>query len=468
MITASDWNHGTVMNMKEIRLMNTGIYKGQVEHKYDYSANQFDVLAWGWSSTEKHIGIWFVNPTNEYLSGGPTKIELSAHRDATFNVGPQFYNDPAPPCLLNYWRGSHYGSTSCAVAAGEHWTKVIGPFLIYCNAGETPDAMWKDALARSDVESKAWPYEWASGVDYPHKSERGIASGQIVLKDPQAPDAKMTRLLVGLTWPDYEVPSRDGPVKVDWQTDAKHYQFWTRGDPATGRFTIPNIRPGTYTLHAIADGVLGEFVKTDVTIKPGETLDLGQLEWTPKRFGRQLWDIGIPDRTAGEFLHGDDYWHWGLYLKYPKDFPNDVNYVIGKSDFHKDWNYVQVPRATDDIAKADGTATTWTIHFTLPTVPHGKAILRLPICGSAAIAVDVAVNGQPAGSTGKLMYNQTINRDSVHGYWYEKDVVFNASLMKAGENVMTLSIPAGNVMNGVEYDYVRLELDESGGVTITQ
>ena len=74
MITTYDWDHGDVMNMKEARRMTSGDYKGQVEHKYDYSANQFDVRAWGWSSTSKHIGIWFVNPTIEYLSGGPTKI----------------------------------------------------------------------------------------------------------------------------------------------------------------------------------------------------------------------------------------------------------------------------------------------------------------------------------------------------------------------------------------------------------
>lgn len=47
MITAYDWNHGTELNSKEVRRMNTGIYKGQVEHKYDYAANQFDVRTWG-------------------------------------------------------------------------------------------------------------------------------------------------------------------------------------------------------------------------------------------------------------------------------------------------------------------------------------------------------------------------------------------------------------------------------------
>ena len=153
MISTYDWNHGTPMNMKEARRMNTGIYKGQVEHKYDYSANQFEVRAWGWSSTTEHVGLWFVNPSVEYLSGGPTKFELSSHRDATFTTS---LTAAAPPTLLNYWRGSHYGGSLCNVGQGESWTKVIGPFLIYCNAGSNPDAMWQDALAKAGTEAAAW------------------------------------------------------------------------------------------------------------------------------------------------------------------------------------------------------------------------------------------------------------------------------------------------------------------------
>src|SRR5215469_11113370 len=198
-ITAYDWDHGTVMNMKEARYMNSGDYKGQVEHKYDYSANQFNTLAWGWSSSAKNAGFWFVNPTTEYLSGGPTKVELSAHRDATFG---HELEAPAPPCLLNYWRGSHYGGSICSVTNGEAWTKVIGPFLIYFNSGKDHNAMWQDALKRSSVESKAWPYGWVSGVDFPHRNERANVSGRLVLYDPQS-NVKMDHVLVGLSAPAY-------------------------------------------------------------------------------------------------------------------------------------------------------------------------------------------------------------------------------------------------------------------------
>lgn len=454
MITAYDWDRGTRLNMKEARRMNTGILKGQVEHKYDYSAVQFETPAYGWSSTQQHIGFWIVNPSEEYLSGGPTKLELSAHRDATFTDS---LTAPAPPTLLNYWRGSHYGGSSCVMAQGEEWTKVIGPFLLYCNSAPTPDAAWRDALAQAGKEARAWPYPWVSGVDYPHKEARGTAAGQIVLADPQAPDAKMTHLLVGLAHPDY-TPDRGGPV--DWQLDAKYYQFWVRGD-AQGRFTIPNVRPGTYTLHAIADGVLGEYAKADVTVAAGKTLNLGRLTWTPVRHGRQLWDIGIPDRTAGEFRHGDRYNQWGLYLQYPKDFPNDVRYIIGKSDYHKDWNYAQVPRAQDETGSGTGPATTWSVTFDLPNAPHGLATLRLALAGTSARHIGVSVNGQLAGDTGPLEDTATIRRDAIRGYWRERDVAFDAALLKAGPNTLQLTIPAGGVMSGIEYDYLRLELDEA-------
>jgi rhamnogalacturonan endolyase len=446
-----DWDQGTPLNMKEVRRLNTGRYAGQVEHKYDYSAIQFDIPAYGWSSTQHHVGLWFVNPSIEYLSGGATKIELTGHLDN---------NEGGAPTLLNYWRGSHYGSSSCVIAQGEAWTKVIGPFLIYCNSAPDHDQMWKDALAKAAHEADAWPYDWVAGVDYPLKGQRGTVRGQVVLNDPQAAKARMANLLVGLAAPDYTVPGRRfGPSKVDWQLDAKHYQFWVRSEPgasATGgvSFTIPKVRPGKYTLHAIADGVLGEYAKADITVEPGKTLDLGRLEWKPVRHGRQLWEIGIPDRSAAEFRHGDHYWQWGLYNLYPKEFPDDVHFVIGKSDYRTDWNFCQPPRG-------NGQGTTWSVTFDLAEAPRGKATLRLAIAGNSARNIQVTVNDQPAGGTRPMPDTAVLRRDGIRGYWFERAVAFDAALLKPGANVLKLSIPAGGVMSGVLYDYLRLELDES-------
>jgi rhamnogalacturonan endolyase len=528
MITAYDWDHGTRMNMKEARRMNTGIYKGEVEHKYDYSANQFTVRTWGWQSSAHHLGLWFINPSVEYLSGGPTKFELSAHRDATFTDS---LVAPAPPTLLNYWRSSHYGGSMCGIAATDTWTKVVGPFLIYCDSGATRDAAWQNALAREKVEAKAWPYNWVASVDYPHKKQRATVTGKIVLYDPGAPGLIISNLLVGLAVPDYTPPppppfrgrgwfggfgfagggeddtnsvsaidgrnnfntnstaalgtnsvadgrtnrfgrfgrrgfggfgGRFGPRIVEWQNDAKHYEFWVKGD-AKGNFSIPNVRAGTYTLHAIADGVLGELALSNVMIKVGQKVNLGTLDWQPIRYGRQLWDIGIPNRTASEFLAGNDYFHWGWYLKYPKLFPNDVNYQIGKSDFHKDWFIEQVPHDenTNNITGTGrGRATTWTVGFNLPEAPHGTATLRLAICGVSAREIAATINDKPMGAVTNLMYNATIDRDGIGGSWCERDLVFDGTMMKAGENSLKLTVPSGGLTSGIMYDYLRLELNE--------
>jgi rhamnogalacturonan endolyase len=452
MITAYDWNHGTQMNLKEARRMNTGILKGQVEHKYDYSAIQWETPAYGWSSTKQQVGIWVVTANPDYMSGGPTKLELVTHRDATFTSS---LTAPAPPTLLYVWKGPHYGATDLVVPKGEQWTKTIGPFLLYCNSGATPDAMWHDALAEAAHESSQWPFRWAVAPGYPAASELGGLTGKIVLHDPHAPKEKMTNLRVGLTHPDYPLPSGE---MVDWQHDGKFYQYWSRGD-AQGNFSIAHIRPGTYTLHAFADGVLGEYAQANVTIAPGKSASAGRIVWTPVRYGRQLWDIGIPDRTSGEFLNGDHYWRWGIYNEYPKQFPHDVDYVIGKSDYHKDWNMMQVPRATDDSGSSRGSATTWTIEFNVDRQQHGLATLRLAFAGTEARSLTVAVNSKPVGILTGLPNTSVIHRDSDRGFWEERDVPFDASLLRNGQDKIELTIPAGPVMNGVQYDYLRLEVD---------
>ena len=56
---------------------------------------------------------------------------------------------------------------------------------------------------------------------------------------------------VGLTapaWKSAMPPGPGGAVRmIDWQQDAKFYQFWIRAKE-NGSFEIPDVRPGTYTL----------------------------------------------------------------------------------------------------------------------------------------------------------------------------------------------------------------------------
>jgi rhamnogalacturonan endolyase len=506
MCSNADTSSATVIHAKEQSILRTGIYQNSVEHKYTYCGIMYRLPAYGWSSTKDHIGVYFINPTTEYIGGGAEKMDLVCHMHAT---------------ILDYWTSGHYaGGAGCNVPAGENWKKTVGPIFVYFNTLQNPKdatpaelatlaatqgnptvpttwhdnafALWNDALDKAKEVEAAWPFDWVSGVDYPHKNERGNVTGQFVLNDPQAASTKLPNLTVGLAHPDYTsgaggfVARAGNGNTITWQHDGNYYEFWNNGTE-DGKFTITNVRPGTYTMHAFADGVLGEYAKTNITVEAGKNLDLGKVEWTPVRNGKQVWEIGYPNRNGSEFFKGDQYWLWGWGLRYGDLFPNDITYTIGKSDWHKDWFFEQVPHATSDAWKnpaakdplnqafgwvnlptgnqdmwrqwGQGRATTWTVKFNMDKAVQGTATLRVSLGGSDSTTLSIGVNGKPAGeirpiSTNALRYNTD------RGVWREYSQPFDASLMKAGENTMTLTVPAGDCTSGVCYDYLRLELQE--------
>jgi rhamnogalacturonan endolyase len=449
MINGYDWMHGTPLNLKEARRMTTGIHQGEVEHKYDYNMLFSETPAYGWSSSTKDVGLWIINPSTEYISNGPTRVDYGGHIDLKDSPN-------ANPTLLLIWHSFHYGGTAISVSQNEDWKKVIGPFYVYCDSGATPDAMWHDALSRAEVEKKAWPYDWAKMDGYANAADRGAVTGSLTVKDPQQPSATAANAWVGLAAPPYMATDQQNkPFNVAWETDGKNYEYWVKADDK-GAFTI-HARPGTYELYAFNNGIFGDYSKADVNVTAGKTLDLGNLTWVPVRYGKQIWDIGIPNRSAEEFRHGDHYWTWGLYNLYPQEFPNDVNYVIGKSDYAKDWNYVQPPKQTAD-GKYEGT--TWKITFDMPTIPPGKATLRLGICGTRNTTIDVGVNGHPVGSTGLLPSSGVMHRDGIRAVEYYSDIPFDTSLLTTGTNVITLTTHARAWTDGVLYDYLRLEIGD--------
>lgn len=67
--------------------------------------------------------------------------------------------------------------------------------------------------------------------------------------------------------------------------------------------------------------------------------------------GNELWRIGTPDRSSGEYRHGvaldtskplqpEQYRvYWAKY-DFPTEFPDGVAFRVGESDEGTDWNYV--------------------------------------------------------------------------------------------------------------------------------
>jgi rhamnogalacturonan endolyase len=244
--------------------------------------------------------------------------------------------------------------------------------------------------------------------------------------------------------------------------------------------------------------VLGEYEQANINVTAGQPLNLNDIQWQPVRDGKQVWEIGYPDRTGGKFFKGDgaDYWLWGWPLRYALLFPNDITYTIGKSDYHKDWFFEEVPHATNlafvnpeakDPAnqrfgwvKAEsqaqypnsdqtgpwrvygrGRATTWTIKFDMNKLSQGTATLRVALAGAdGAGGLAVGVNGQNVGTIQTVATN-ALRYNTDKGIWRQYSMPFDATLLKPGENEMTLTVPAGDVNSGVVYDYLRLELDEN-------
>jgi rhamnogalacturonan endolyase len=105
--------------------------------------------------------------------------------------------------------------------------------------------------------------------------------------------------------------------------------------------------------------------------------------------------------------------------------------------------------------------TTWRVQFDSPNAGQGKATLRLAIAGSRTDrGVLVSVNDQPVGGTGPLPDTGVMHRDGIRGYWVERRVEFDAGLLKQGRNVIALTVPARSWVQGVLYDYLRLEVAE--------
>ncbi len=307
-----------------------------------------------------------------------------------------------------------------------------------------------------------------------------------------------THLTVGLT------ASRHR--RIIWIHNAKYYQFWNDGSE-DGKFLSPKFVPATIHSTPLPMASWATLCRPISPSRPAKRFDLGKLDWTPVRYGRQLWDIGYPDRTGDKFFKGDgdNYWLWGWNLRYALLFPNDITYTIGTSDYRKDWFFEQVPHATNfsfinpdakDPANqrfgwvkgesldqypqtnthgpwavyGEGRPTVWTIKFNLEKSPQGTAFFRVALAGVNQLRqLAVAVNGHSIGGIGdgrdpenpRLISTNTIHYNSDKGLSQERTLKFDALLLKRGENSMTLTVPGGDLQNGVVWDYLRLELNES-------
>jgi rhamnogalacturonan endolyase len=414
----------------------------QIHSKYDYSKFIADDLVHGIAgkgSRAEAVGMWLIQPSREYVNGGPLRQELTTHQDSPTQ-------NPHNNIVLWMLAGNHFGGPNTSVAAGQEWKHFYGPAFLYINSAASTDATWEDAKKKAAEEDARWPYAFVHHPDYP--LERGTVTGSIHVSSGGPVNGAWIVL----------APAGE----KDWCMSASGYEFWTKAD-ASGEFTIPHVRPGTYSLHVCGGNQFEDFFQDNIRVDAGTT-DLGSLDWHAITHGRTLWQIGTPDRSTQEFKNGLDQRHFTNMARYLTAFPNDVTFTIGKSREAEDWNFAQFAAYVKQPY--------WSIRFHQGEALAGKGTLTIAFAAFQSPGLTVSLNGK-ALETIKLQksgmaFYRSGGQDS---FRQTATLVFDAAQIRQGENEIQLrlanaqqfapgsEVNTPNQLGGAMYDAIRLEVD---------
>ena len=393
---------------------------GSIYTKYDWANFVKDDQLHGVMGD--NIGIWLITPSCEWINGGVQKQELTVHATDT------------TPLILQMFHSMHLGADAAEFADNQE--KLYGPGLIYVNSGTSHDAMVSDARQQANTEVEAWPYTWFSNDLYP--LQRATVSGRIRLRSDLSPVCMQVIL------------AQPGSNPMAQGTG---YQFWTESD-SDGHFTIPNVRPGTYAIHAYAlSGEATGRLQTDAyTIEAGGN-NLGDIVWNPDKYSETLWRIGEADHTTDGFRLSDHTRQYGLW----NDSPASLTYNVGTSNPATDWYYAQSKEGT------------WTIKFNSNS--NHSSPLHLTIA--------------TAGMAGKVKIEVKMNDDVLKSIQYANDAsVYRSAVLGGRDSVVVLELPASSVrkgsnslklklwnlpkngLGGVMYDCIKLEAGTSAPTAI--
>ena len=417
---------------------------GTVYQKYDYCPYFAETPMWGHYG--HGFGVFFMPVSNESYAGGPLRQELCVHQDAL---------------ILNYIGGGHFGGGG--TATGRTGEKIHGPWFLYFNTGDSPEAIIADAKKVAAAQKPKWPYAWMEEPLYPVK--RTTVTGQLKISHDRATAGAYVILGQPANPAGRGGGGRGGPVGAPDRASALYtqsgdYIFYVKAD-AAGKFTLPAVRPGTYTLYAwqTQGPITQSFALDGVEVK-GDTLDLGAVEWDAPYHPNLVFQVGQADRMAGEFKFGSAL----RTNQWMNQVPSDLTFTIGKSNEADDWYYAQH-------------SGTWTIGFNVTKVSAGNAYLTIPVAGGPG-NVTVLVNGQEIGKVthgDDASVRRAANRSGVYARF---EFTFPAALLKPGPNTVSLQLPSrrganspaganvptgqqpgSTANNGIMYDTIVLEMD---------
>ncbi|KAF8713266.1 polysaccharide lyase family 4, partial [Rhizoctonia solani] len=424
----------------------------------------------GSTSNGTAYGAWLVMNTRDTYFGGPI------HTDLTVDG-----------ITYNYIVSNHHGDGTPNITHG--FDRTYGPFYYHFNSGKGASL----STLRADAEKLADPTWNAAFYDdiashvpnYVTTSGRGTFQAKINL--PKG--AKRPIAVLSVSGYDFQAN----------EVDTKALQYW--GDiKSDGTISIPRVKAGNYRLTVYADGIFGQYIQDNVTVKAGIVNPAISVTWKEESAGTELWRLGTPDKTSGEFRHGfttdpkkslhpEEYrFSWG-YHDFPTDFPNGVNFTIGKSDIAKDWNYVHWsvfgPSYTRKNAVWDN-MNNWTINFDYSrkkSKANSTATFTVQLAGAKTASGNTDVDNGPYTN---FDLNVVVNGNAplpFHIPWYQSSscavrsavscynlgekLKFPESWLNNGKNSIVLSLPfnATDIETAVlpasiyvQYDALRLEV----------
>ncbi|OYV04268.1 MAG: hypothetical protein CFE26_17815, partial [Verrucomicrobiales bacterium VVV1] len=316
------------------------------------------------------------------------------------------------------------------------------------------NALWADAQAQVAAEKAAWPYAWLTTSDHPANAARGTVTGRLLINDVLKPGLTGANANIGLAAPE--------DAAGNWQNQGKGYQYWTKAD-ASGNFTIPAVRPGSYTLYAFTDGAVGEYSRAAVTVTAGGTTALGNQTWTVPRVGASLaWEIGTEDRTAKEFKHGTDYFTPYLWDVYPGELANPLTFNIGTDDPATSFNYVHSGYPTVTSGGTTRGTWEWKLNFNLASLaPSGQARFTVAVASSNYARLYLRINEDATDFTRISPTENGGNallRQGIHAKYSVVQVSIPVSKLRLGSNTFTLRQNVSTSDAHVMYDYLALEM----------
>ncbi|KAG0153804.1 hypothetical protein PDIDSM_1183 [Penicillium digitatum] len=466
--------------------------------KYSFStqwrnSSVHGLYADGSTSNGATYGAWLVMNTKVgHIAPISTKIESHLTRlfKDTYYGGPLHSDLTVDGIVYNYLVSNHHGEGTPNITNG--FDRTFGPQFYLFNGGKGSASLQE---LRSEAEEIANPHWNAAFYDsiakhvvgYAPSSHRGSVKGTVKLpKGAVRPIAVLTV---------------DGQYFQDNSVVPSSYQYWTDINQ-DGSFSIGQVKEGKYRLTVYAEGIFGDFVRDGITIHAGRQTAIDDF-WKQESAGTEVWRIGIPDKSSGEFrrgnardpthpLHPPEYLiYWGAY-DWRADFPDGINYTVGTSDPATDLNSahwsVFGPTAKDCHVEYD-TTHDWNIHFELNSKQlDGRKTATLTLQLAAAktaagntdvwnpvepynnLSLESYINNQTDPLTLRIGFNQSsscIVRSAVSCYQVGSRMEFPVDWLHVGDNVLRLHLPFNAtdtetailpVTVYVQYDAIRLEL----------